>query len=178
MKSIRPSSYGSRLVLGSLAASIGLAAACSATTNTQFTTGTGGNGGQGAVTTGVGASTSHASGTGGDVIFTDGGIPSMRRFAAPLAPPTSTRSSTATARSSRSAAAIRRPRDLGLLHQRLPGRGRDRQSVGCEYYATNMDQFSNNVCFAAFVANTWNTPAHLNVEFAGRAQPGRLRAHP
>jgi hypothetical protein len=43
----------------------------------------------------------------------------------------------------------------------------NKQSVGCEYYATAMDQYSADLCFAAFVANTWNTPAHINVDFAG-----------
>lgn len=47
----------------------------------------------------------------------------------------------------------------------------NKQSVGCEYYATNMDQFQNDVCFAAFVANTWNTPAQITVEFAGQQLP-------
>ena len=44
----------------------------------------------------------------------------------------------------------------------------NKQSVGCEYYATNMDQFNQDMCFAAFVANTWNTPAHIQVELAGQ----------
>ncbi len=40
-------------------------------------------------------------------------------------------------------------------------------AVGCEYYATFMDQDEPGVCFAAFVANTWNGPVHINVDFAG-----------
>ena len=40
-------------------------------------------------------------------------------------------------------------------------------SVGCDYYATDMDQIFQDVCFAAFVANTWNTPVHINAEFGG-----------
>jgi hypothetical protein len=40
-------------------------------------------------------------------------------------------------------------------------------AVGCDYYATYMDAFGGN-CFAAFVANTWNTPAHIDVEFNGQ----------
>src|SRR5947207_772312 len=32
-----------------------------------------------------------------------------------------------------------------------------KQSVGCDYYATFMDQYLNSACFAAFVANTWDT---------------------
>lgn len=43
-------------------------------------------------------------------------------------------------------------------------------SVGCDYYATYMDAFGGN-CFAAFVANTWDVPAHLQVEFQGQQLP-------
>ncbi|MEZ4451639.1 MAG: IgGFc-binding protein [Nannocystaceae bacterium] len=41
-----------------------------------------------------------------------------------------------------------------------------KQSVGCEYYATFMQHWDGpgSRCFAAFVANTWNTPAKLAVE--------------
>lgn len=45
------------------------------------------------------------------------------------------------------------------------------RSVGCDYYAVQMDQLSANACFAAFVANTWDTPAHFTVERAGEALP-------
>ena len=40
-----------------------------------------------------------------------------------------------------------------------------KQSVGCEYYATFMPHWDGpgKRCFAAFVANTWNTPAKLTV---------------
>jgi IgGFc binding protein len=47
----------------------------------------------------------------------------------------------------------------------------NKNSVGCEYYATNMDQFEQDVCFAAFVANTWDTPAHIVVDFQGNTLP-------
>jgi hypothetical protein len=47
----------------------------------------------------------------------------------------------------------------------------NKQSVGCEYYATDMETYSVNYCFAAFVANTWNTPVHLNVQFNGATLP-------
>jgi hypothetical protein len=40
-------------------------------------------------------------------------------------------------------------------------------SIGCDFYATNMDQTFANLCFAAFVANTWSTPVHINVSFEG-----------
>jgi hypothetical protein len=50
----------------------------------------------------------------------------------------------------------------------------NQESVGCEYYATNMDQYDETdpgVCFAAYVANTWSLPAHLTVEYAGSPLP-------
>ncbi len=42
-----------------------------------------------------------------------------------------------------------------------------KQSVGCEYYAVDMDQNNPGACFAAYVANTWNTPVKIQVELAG-----------
>jgi len=44
-----------------------------------------------------------------------------------------------------------------------------KQSVGCEYYATFMQHWDGpkTRCFAAFVANTWDTPAQLSVDRAG-----------
>lgn len=47
----------------------------------------------------------------------------------------------------------------------------NKQSVGCEYYATFMDNIFQSVCFAVFVANTWNTPAHIQVEYQGAQLP-------
>lgn len=45
----------------------------------------------------------------------------------------------------------------------------NKQSIGCEYYATQMDQYSGpSVCFVAFVANTWNTPVKIGVDFNGQ----------
>ena len=46
-----------------------------------------------------------------------------------------------------------------------------KQSVGCEYYAVDMDMPSAGMCFAAFVANTWNTPVHVTVDYAGTPLP-------
>jgi hypothetical protein len=45
-----------------------------------------------------------------------------------------------------------------------------KQSVGCEYYATFMQHHDgpDGRCFAAFVANTWNTPARLAVTRKGK----------
>jgi len=43
----------------------------------------------------------------------------------------------------------------------------DHRSVGCEYYATFMDEPLATACFAAFVTNTWSVPAHLRVQYQG-----------
>jgi hypothetical protein len=48
----------------------------------------------------------------------------------------------------------------------------NKQSVGCEYYATHMNTYAGpTYCFAAFVANTWNTPVHISVDFKGSSLP-------
>jgi hypothetical protein len=44
----------------------------------------------------------------------------------------------------------------------------NRRSVGCDYYATQMDTMTTGYCFAAFVANTWTQPAHITVEYNGQ----------
>jgi hypothetical protein len=45
------------------------------------------------------------------------------------------------------------------------------RSVGCDYYATNMDRTQTNFCFAAFIANTSTAPAHITVERMGTTLP-------
>ncbi len=47
----------------------------------------------------------------------------------------------------------------------------NKQSVGCEYYATDMHSQQPTYCFAAFVANTWNTAVHIQVERGGVTLP-------
>lgn len=42
------------------------------------------------------------------------------------------------------------------------------RSVGCDYYATQMETFSPGYCYAVFVANTWTSPAHITVEYNGQ----------
>jgi len=41
------------------------------------------------------------------------------------------------------------------------------RSVGCDYYATELESLEPTYCFAAFVANTWTSPAHIGVEYNG-----------
>ena len=48
----------------------------------------------------------------------------------------------------------------------------NKNSVGCEYYATQMDNLEGaSYCFVAFVANTWDTDAHITVEWKGTSLP-------
>ncbi|HEX4514092.1 MAG TPA: IgGFc-binding protein [Polyangiaceae bacterium] len=48
----------------------------------------------------------------------------------------------------------------------------NKNSIGCEYYATEMDQEGgSSYCFVAFVANTWDTDAHISVDFNGASLP-------
>lgn len=47
----------------------------------------------------------------------------------------------------------------------------NKRSVGCDYYAVDMDVTQPTYCFAAFVANTWNAPAHISVSYGGNALP-------
>jgi hypothetical protein len=42
------------------------------------------------------------------------------------------------------------------------------RSVGCDYYATEMETLTPGYCYAAFVANTWTFPAHITVEYRGQ----------
>lgn len=42
------------------------------------------------------------------------------------------------------------------------------RSVGCDYYATLMETLTPGYCFAVFVANTWSSPAHIEVEYNGQ----------
>lgn len=53
--------------------------------------------------------------------------------------------------------------------------GDNQASVGCEYWATKMDHPSNydalGLCFAVFVANTWTSPVHIEVEYEGNLLP-------
>ena len=42
------------------------------------------------------------------------------------------------------------------------------RSVGCDYYATQMESLIAGYCYAVFVANTWTTAAHIDVEYRGQ----------
>lgn len=46
-----------------------------------------------------------------------------------------------------------------------------KSSYGCDYWALKTELISAGAgaCFAAFVANTWSTPVHLNVEYQGQS---------
>lgn len=41
-------------------------------------------------------------------------------------------------------------------------------SIGCEYFPVRMESLGNSqYCYAAFVSNPWNVPAHIDLEYAG-----------
>lgn len=39
------------------------------------------------------------------------------------------------------------------------------RSIGCDYYATQMETSKPENCFAVFIANTWSAPAKIAIEF-------------
>jgi len=44
----------------------------------------------------------------------------------------------------------------------------NKNSIGCEYYASFMDQYDgSSACFVAFIANTWDTDVNISVDFNG-----------
>jgi hypothetical protein len=46
----------------------------------------------------------------------------------------------------------------------------DKSSVGCDYWSVNPDTtYAAGACYAVFVANTWDQPVTLGVEYAGQA---------
>jgi hypothetical protein len=46
-----------------------------------------------------------------------------------------------------------------------------KSSVGCEYWALNLDNILPGACFAAYVANNWTTPIHIQVDYQGTTLP-------
>lgn len=157
------------LAIVAVPAALGLLQACSATNNIQFT---GGAGGEGSTSTSMGTG---KGGSGGEtIIFTDGG-----KNDGPSCSVTCS-SDFHTVIDCNGTLVQQCSGDQGCnlaagsCTNACQAAVANKQSVGCEYYATNMDQFNAadaGVCFAAFVANTWNVPAHLNVEYAGTSLP-------
>src|SRR5690606_26833930 len=60
---------------------------------------------------------------------------------------------------------------LGTCQNACEAAKNNKNSIGCDYFATDMDQYNPTSCFAAFVANTWNTPVHLTVTYNGTQLP-------
>jgi len=150
------------LILGALLVPAALIAACSSSKSTGTFTGAGQGGTNAGGASGTGNS---GAGAGGGGIVFEGGIPDTGVCA-------------------ESCSADHQQVldcDGGVITQCMNGQGCDlatgtctdpcqaavdnKQSVGCDYYATHMDMNFADQCFAAFVANTWSTPANLTVEF-------------
>jgi hypothetical protein len=57
----------------------------------------------------------------------------------------------------------------------------NKSTVGCDYYSVDpaTDGEANGACFAAYIANTWNGPVTLTLEYAGATIPiGNLAVIP
>ncbi len=150
------------ILLATLLLPAALVAACSSNKSTGGFTGTNVGGGNAGGGSGTGNS---GSGMGGGGIIFEGGLPDVAECAESC--------------SADHTAVV--DCDGGIVTQCQAGYGCDlttggcteacqaavdnKQSVGCDYYATLMDMDFADQCFAAFVGNTWSTPAHLTVEF-------------
>ena len=155
------------LVLGSFAASLGLMQACTAVNGHTFVTSSTGGGGVGGHPAATGST---AMGSGGSVLFLDGGndAPSCALGCSSdfhaVVDCNGTLVETCSAQQGCDLS-------TGSCSNACQAAVNNKQSVGCEYYATNMDQYDQDACFAAFVANTWNTPVHLTVDYNGTSLP-------
>jgi hypothetical protein len=140
--------------------------ACSSKTPNGFGTGGGsGASGSGANGTGAGTSSGNPTGTGGNNLFGDSGLPDSPQCAISCS---NDRHSVidcdgGTVVSCMAGQAC----DLstGGCSDACTAATNNKQSVGCDYYATRMEMDYADQCYAAFIANTWNTPAHISVEF-------------
>jgi IgGFc binding protein len=44
-------------------------------------------------------------------------------------------------------------------------------SIGCEYWAVNLDNILPGACFAAYVTNNWTAPIHIQADYQGKSLP-------
>jgi hypothetical protein len=151
------------VVLGCVFLSLALAGACSSNKSTGSFSGgstqSGGNSGAGA-----------ANGNGGSVTFNTGGSIAGGSDAAPCGISCSPDHQSVVDCNGKTVVACTAGQGCDLTTggctDACTAAADNKQSVGCDYYATHLEMnYGNQQCFAAFVANTWNTPAHLTVEF-------------
>jgi hypothetical protein len=156
-------------LLAVLALPATLVAACSAQSNkfVSTTTAFGGGGTGGTVST----STTTATGTGGDVLMFDGGLTEAAACNAQCSSDFHTVLDCNGMTIMTCTGANGCDSTTGTCANACQAAVNNKQAIGCEYYATDMDQYQPNYCFAAFVANTWNTPVHINVDFNGTTLP-------
>jgi len=151
-----------RWILISAACGLSCVAACSATGGkTDFTGGAGGDGANG----------SPASGSGGDIIFpagAGGGSGCATTCSADLKKVIDCNGvvlSTCTGdQGCANGACIGDPCQAAEV---------SKSSYGCDYWSLKTELIGEGAgaCFAAFVANTWSTPVHLQVEYQGQQLP-------
>lgn len=147
------------VVAGSLLLPAFVAAACSATNAHPPGTTTGGAGGST-----LSSSSTHVSGMGGDIGLD--GSPCVSTCSQDFHSVIGCQGQTIECTGTQACNAV-----LGICTDACQAAKDGKQAVGCEYYATPMDQDSQGLCFAAFIANTWNTPAHIDVTIPGASLP-------
>jgi hypothetical protein len=153
------------VLLGALIVPAALAAACSSKGGNGPGGATAGRGASGRGGSGTNSSGPGTSGQGGGISITDGGLPDATGCAYNCSPDhhsviDCTGATVATCSGSQAC-------DLstGGCSDACTAAVNNKQSIGCDYYATNMEMDYSNQCFAAYVANTWSSAAHLGVEF-------------
>jgi hypothetical protein len=176
---LTPSRWSLLAVLGSLGLPAALVAACSATNGPRSTTGA--TGATGATGT-TGTTSAGSAGTGGAPDSgSSGSAGGLSGFDAPPCGYSCTPDGHAVVDCSGTVVAqctgtMGCDPVLGVCANACQAAIDSKQSVGCEYYATDMDQDNQGLCFAAFVANTWDTPAHILVDLAGSSLPVEMFA--
>ncbi len=150
------------LSLGSFAA---IAAACSASAPNQNTTGTGGSGASGPT------SGSTSTGTGGDIVISTGSGGSTScdlGCSADLKKIIDCNGVVIATCSGDQACAGGQ-----CVNDPCQAAVDSKSSYGCDYYAlkTELIPEGAGACFAAFIANTWSTPVHIDVNYLGQSLP-------
>jgi hypothetical protein len=156
----RPASLRISLIfLGTLALPTMLAAACSSGKGTNGS-GASGSGASGAGGTGTG----NGSGTGGS-LFGDGGL--VEAAVCPIHCSADRTQVLDCNEMPVSTCMNGQACDLstGGCSDPCTAATNNKAAVGCEYFAPHPETDYPAQCFAAFVANTWSTPAHLTVEW-------------
>ncbi len=152
-----------RSFLGFVAIGLVFTAGCSATNSSTFGEGDGAGPSSSTSSSGQGGVTGTSSGDGGLNLGTGGGGPCVAGCSTDLHSILDCNGKVVKECTGKDACDPM----TGLCANACQVAANNKQSVGCEYYATDMDSYQPMYCFAAFVANTWNTPAQISVSYQG-----------